>query len=211
MIKIDKPIVAMSVKGPEDQEALTVMNERLKRPEALEGFTYKVKTPDGENAMYVTINDIVLNKGTDNEERRPFEMFINSKNMEHFQWVVALTRVVSAVFRKGGDVEFLVEELGSVFDPNGGYFRDQRYVPSLVAEIGGVLKKHLAQIKSVTEAVKSVDLGDGTSSEISSSHDDSASSEDHIRGNQCPKCFQYAMVISEGCETCKVCGYSKCG
>ena len=99
------------------------MTERVMRPEgmeALEGSTYKIKTPLDDHAMYVTINDIILNQGTVHEQRRPFEIFINSKNMDHFQWIVALTRLMSAVFRKGGDVTFLAEELQAVFDPRGG-------------------------------------------------------------------------------------------
>ena len=116
------------------------MHEQLERPEQLAGSTYKIKTPLSDHALYVTINDIVLNPGTEHELRRPFEIFINSKNMEHFQWIVALTRIISAVFRKGGDVAFLVEELHSVFDPGGGYLkRGGRHVPSLVAEIGTVI------------------------------------------------------------------------
>ena len=109
--------------------------------------TYKVKTPVTEHALYITINDVVMNEGTDQEHARPFEIFINSKNMDHFQWIVGLTRVMSAVFRKGGDVTFLLEELQSVFDPNGGYYKKGgKYVPSLVAEIGEVLEKHLIDI-----------------------------------------------------------------
>jgi hypothetical protein len=99
------------------------MHEQVKRPESLVGSTYKIKTPLSEHALYVTINDMVLNEGTSHEVRRPFEMFINSKNMDHYQWIVALTLIISAVFRKGGDVSFLVEELHSVFDPRGGYFK----------------------------------------------------------------------------------------
>ena len=123
------------------------LHERLERPEMLLGSTYKIKTPLSEHALYVTINDIVLNRGTEHELRRPFEIFINSKNMDHFQWIVALTRIISAVFRKGGDVTFLVEELRSVFDPRGGYFKKGgKYMPSLVAEIGDAIECHLRMI-----------------------------------------------------------------
>jgi len=107
------------------------MHEELQRPERLEGQTYKIKTPLSEHALYVTVNDVILNEGTEHEIRRPFEVFINSKNMDHFQWIVALTRIVSAVFRKGGDCTFLVEELRSVFDPRGGYFQKGRAVHAL--------------------------------------------------------------------------------
>ena len=126
------------------------MHEKLERPEGmecLEGATYKIRTPLDDHALYVTINDIVLNMGTEHEQRRPFEIFINSKNMDHFQWIVALTRVMSAVFRKGGDVTFLSEELQAVFDPKGGYFRPGgRFVPSIVADIGAVVEHHFKRI-----------------------------------------------------------------
>jgi hypothetical protein len=123
------------------------MHEKLERPEILIGATYKIKSPLFEHALYVTINDIVLNAGTEFEMRRPFEIFINSKNMDHFQWIVALTRIMSAVFRKGGDVTFLVEELKAVFDPRGGYFKAGGvYMPSIVAELGAIIEQHLTMI-----------------------------------------------------------------
>jgi hypothetical protein len=128
------------------------MHERLDRPEMLVGSTYKIKSPLFEHALYVTINDIVLNAGTEYESRRPFEIFINSKNMDHFQWVVAITRIMSAVFRKGGDVTFLVEELKAVFDPRGGYFKAGGvYMPSIVAEIGMVIEDHLKHIGMIVD------------------------------------------------------------
>lgn len=123
------------------------MHEKVERPETLIGATYKIKSPLFEHSLYVTINDIVLNAGTEFELRRPFEIFINSKNMEHFQWIVALTRIMSAVFRKGGDVTFLVEELKAVFDPRGGYFKAGGvYMPSIVAELGAVIEQHMKMI-----------------------------------------------------------------
>ena len=123
------------------------MHEKVERPEVLIGATYKIKSPLFEHALYVTINDIVLNAGTEYELRRPFEIFINSKNMDHFQWIVALTRIMSAVFRKGGDVTFLVEELKAVFDPRGGYFKAGGvYMPSIVAELGALIEQHLKMI-----------------------------------------------------------------
>ena len=125
-IKIDKKIVGYSIVKPTDQAppdkpnpAVQHMHESVARPDMLTGATYKVKTPLSDHALYITINDIVLNPGTEHEVRRPFEIFINSKAMDHFQWIVALTRILSAVFRKGGDVTFLVEEMRSVFDPKG--------------------------------------------------------------------------------------------
>ncbi len=160
-IKIDRKIKSYSVQENESsrqsaQTPLPVasalaeviqMSEALERPDTLVGATYKVKSPLFEHALYVTINDVVLNAGTEYELRRPFEIFINSKNMDHFQWIVALTRIMSAVFRKGGDVTFLVEELKAVFDPRGGYFKAGGvYMPSIVAEIGAVIEQHMKSI-----------------------------------------------------------------
>ena len=123
------------------------MHEKLERPEKLVGSTYKVKTPVSDHAMYVTINDIILNEGTEFEKRRPFEIFINSKNLDHYQWIVALTRIMSAVFRKGGDVAFLVEELKAVFDPRGGYWQPGgKFMPSIIAELGYIVERHLTDI-----------------------------------------------------------------
>ena len=123
------------------------MHEKLERPEMLIGSTYKIKTPVSDHAMYVTINDIVLNEGTEYEQRRPFEIFINSKNLDHYQWIVALTRIISAVFRKGGDATFLVDELKAVFDPRGGYWQSGgKFMPSIIAELGYVIERHLQAI-----------------------------------------------------------------
>ncbi len=165
-IKIDKNIIGYEVVKPEEEQAakkaaaaeklnrprskIVRMTEKVMRPqgmESLEGSTYKIKTPLDDHAMYVTINDITLNPGTEHEQRRPFEIFINSKNMDHFQWIVALTRLMSAVFRKGGDVTFLAEELQAVFDPKGGYFKPGgKFMPSIVAEIGAVIEHHMQKI-----------------------------------------------------------------
>jgi hypothetical protein len=150
---------AHAVVAPAHVDALTLpiadviqMHERVERPEMLIGSTYKIKSPLFEHALYVTINDIVLNAGSEHESRRPFEIFINSKNMDHFQWVVAITRIMSAVFRKGGDVTFLVEELKAVFDPRGGYFKAGGvYMPSIVAEIGAVVEDHLKHIGMIVD------------------------------------------------------------
>ena len=155
VVKPDEGKIAMPpVVQPDPADSIDVpsaeviqMHEKVERPERLEGHTYKIKSPLFEHALYVTINDIVLNEGTEYELRRPYEIFINSKNMEHFQWTVALTRIISAVFRKGGDVTFLVEELKAVFDPRGGYFRAGGvYTPSIVAELGVVIEDHLKKI-----------------------------------------------------------------
>jgi len=148
----DKIKVVPPEEAPESAPAVAMaeviqMHEKVERPDTLIGATYKIKSPLFEHALYVTINDIVLNAGTEYELRRPFEIFINSKNMDHFQWIVALTRIMSAVFRKGGDVTFLVEELKAVFDPRGGYFKAGGvYMPSIVAELGAIIEQHLKMI-----------------------------------------------------------------
>ncbi len=192
------------------------MHEKVERPERLVGSTYKIKTPLSEHALYITINDIILNEDTEHEMRRPFEVFINSKNMEHFQWVLALTRVISAVFRKGGDSTFLVEELKAVFDPRGGYFKKGgKFMPSLVAEIGSAIEDHMKYIgmivseddkhqKAFIEAKKQELAGKAqtTESEVDSSYPDSAS--------LCVKCNTKALVFTDGCMTCLSCGDSKC-
>ncbi|MBB5885811.1 NrdJb [Xanthomonas sp. LMG 8992] len=170
-IKIDQKIKGYAVVTPEDKardaaaavpassidrataeaeapaDNIIHMHERIERPDVLIGSTYKIKSPLVEHAMYVTLNDIVLNAGTEHELRRPFEIFVNSKSMEHFQWIVALTRIMSAVFRKGGDVTFLVDEMKAVFDPKGGYFKAGGvYMPSLVAELGSIVEEHMKSI-----------------------------------------------------------------
>jgi hypothetical protein len=194
------------------------MHEKLERPDFLMGSTYKIKTPLSEHAMYLTINDIVLNEGTDHEKRRPFEIFINSKSMDHFQWVVALTRVVSAVFRKGGDVTFLVEELQSVFDPRGGYFKKGKYVPSLVAEIGNVIETHMKSIGLLANdeldehqkkllQEKRAQLESSTTKETETE----ASSEFPPEAQLCKKCMTKAVIKLDGCMTCLNCADSKCG
>ena len=148
---------ALAAAAPDEVMALPKaeviqMHEQIERPEVLVGSTYKIKSPLFEHALYVTLNDIVLNQGTEHESRRPFEIFINSKNMDHFQWIVALTRIMSAVFRKGGDVTFLVEEMKAVFDPRGGYFKGGGiYMPSIVAEIGAVVEEHLKMIGMIID------------------------------------------------------------
>ncbi len=138
--------------GEDARDNVVQMHEKIERPETLVGTTYKLKTPLFEHALYVTINDIILNAGSEHEHRRPFEIFINSKNMDHFQWIVALTRIMSAVFRKGGDVTFLVEEMKAVFDPRGGYFKAGGvYMPSLVAELGSIVEEHLKSIGMIQD------------------------------------------------------------
>ena len=236
--KIEKQIVNYNVRKDEPQEAVkkpaanepkpavpsqdkvVQLHEKLKRPEMLVGSTYKVKTPLSEHALYVTINDIILNHGTPNELRRPFEIFINSKNMDHFQWIVALTRIISAVFRKGGDVTFLVDELRSVFDPRGGYFKKGgKYMPSLVAEIGDAIECHLRMIGMIKddgldEHQKKLIADKRAQLEGQNKMADDASAEasDFPSSAQlCAKCSTKAVIKMDGCMTCLNCGDSKCG
>ena len=197
------------------------MHERIERPEALVGSTYKIKTPLSEHALYVTINDVVLNRDTEHEQRRPFEIFINSKNMEHFQWIVALTLIISAVFRKGGDVTFLVEELRSVFDPRGGYFKKGgKYMPSLVAEIGDAIETHLQTIGLIEHSEP-----DHHQRALIEDKKAELAARDKIRvgagavqldeypesAQLCTKCHTKAVIRMDGCNTCLSCGDSKCG
>jgi hypothetical protein len=194
------------------------MHERLERPEVLIGSTYKIKTPVSDHAMYVTINDIVLNQGTTNEVRRPFEVFINSKNLDHYQWIVALTRIISAVFRKGGDVAFLVEELKAVFDPRGGYWKPGgKFMPSIIAELGHVIEKHLESIGMIQphgpDAHQQA-LIDAKRKEFeeAKAQTDAFSETSYPEGAQlCLKCSTAAMVMMDGCMTCLNCADSKCG
>jgi len=181
----------------------------------LKGYTYKLKTPGSEHAMYVTINDIILNEGTEHQLQRPYEIFINSKNMDHFQWIVALTRIMSAVFRKGGDVTFLVEELRSVFDPRGGYFKKGgRYAPSLVAELGDVIETHLKEIGLLEDrdldAHQQAQIDDARM-KYDSATDGESDDDFPASASLCMKCHTKALVQLDGCMTCLSCGDSKCG
>ncbi|SIQ40962.1 ribonucleoside-diphosphate reductase class II [Paracoccus thiocyanatus] len=173
------------------------LTEPLDRPAALEGATYKLKFPGSEHAIYITINDIVQGG-----HRRPFEVFINSKNMEHFAWTVALTRMISAVFRRGGDVSFVVEELKAVFDPRGGAWIEGRYVPSILAAIGGVIERHMVATGFL--AGEGMGLKSDPQAEV-------MAVGERPRGPACPACGQYGMRMIEGCMTCPSCGHSKCG
>jgi hypothetical protein len=252
-IKISKKIKGYSVLGADDKAAapapvqaaavapapvqtaeIIQMHEKLERPDSLIGATYKIKSPLFEHALYVTINDVVLNPGTEHELRRPFELFINSKNMEHFQWIVAITRIVSAVFRKGGDVTFLVEEMKAVFDPRGGYFKAGGvYMPSIVAEIGSVIEEHMKSIGLIHDPEVS-DSQRALIAEKRAAYENRAKKNSDVNVPQvslgtsdiavtgegtsfppsatmCSKCNTKALVLMDGCQTCLNCGYSKCG
>lgn len=229
-VKIEKKIVGYQVKKNQAPEpvapaadttgiAPVEMNETIERPDFLLGTTYKIKPPVSEHAMYITINDIILNEETDHETRRPYEVFINSKSMEHFQWVIALTRVISSVFRKGGDITFLVEELSSVYDPNGGYYKKGGvFMPSLVAEIGAVIEKHMKAIGLIeTEEMSDVakrilaEKRAEFDSRQSSSANDAGDNPFPANATNCKKCNTKAVIVMDGCQTCLNCGDSKCG
>ena len=228
------PATASAPKAPPMAEVIQ-MHESLERPETLVGSTFKIKSPLFEHALYITINDIVLNAGTPNEQRRPFEIFINSKNMDHFQWIVALTRVLSAVFRKGGDITFIAEEMKAVFDPRGGYFKAGGvYMPSIVAEIGAVLEQHMKNIGLIHDpdmddatrhliaekraayeaagAKKNADVGAHPVRDAATHDTEAAETSTFPAGSQmCGKCNTKALVLMDNCQTCLNCGYSKCG
>ena len=183
---------------PEADQGVDViyMSEPLDRPQTLEGNTYKLKWPNSEHAIYVTVNDLVINGA-----RRPFEVFINSKNMEHFAWTVGLTRMISAVFRRGGDVSFVVEELKAVFDPRGGAWVQGKYIPSILAAIGGVIEQHMVATGFLA--------GEGMA--LKADPKAQFINLDAPRGASCPCCGAYEMQMKEGCMTCGSCGHSKCG
>jgi ribonucleoside-diphosphate reductase alpha chain len=164
----------------------------MERTERLRGATYKLRWPDSEHAMYVTINDIELDG-----VQRPFEIFVNSKNLEHYAWVVALTRMISAVFRRGGQVGFVAEELKQVFDPRGGQWSNGRYIPSLVAAIGDVIERHMIETGFLTsvETVATKHLPGIPTTTL---------------GPLCPRCGQPGLVREAGCLSCVHCGWSKC-
>ena len=173
------------------------MMRPLERDQMLPGFTYKLKWADSDHAIYVTINDI-MQEG----RRRPFEIFINSKNLEHYAWTVALTRMISAVFRRGGDVSFVVEELKAVFDPRGGQWTEGRYVPSLLAAIGGVIEQHMVNVGFLQRT--------GEAGEEMPQQGAVAAAGAGGVVKTCSRCGSTALQYIEGCLRCRDCGYSKC-
>ncbi|MEQ1864756.1 MAG: adenosylcobalamin-dependent ribonucleoside-diphosphate reductase [Micropepsaceae bacterium] len=203
---------AARVKPASSDGGVVYMTRPLDRPEALPGATYKVRWPENDHAIYITINDII-----ESGRRRPFEIFINSKNMEHYAWTVALTRMISAVFRRGGDVSFVVEELKAVFDPRGGQWVNRQYVPSLLAAIGGVIEEHMVAIGFMTRTLsagpqpKVVSIAErvGGGGEISGGNGGAAEATQSFKF--CPRCSSPSLTRIEGCDTCMNCGYSRCG
>lgn len=201
ILKIESPIVGFKYLGESNANTavenvpMESLCETTERPEILEGRTYKLRSPVYEAALYITINDIILNLGTDYEHRRPFEIFINSKAMESFQWIVALTRMISGVFRKGGDVTFIVEELKAVNDPKGGYWKKGQYIPSIVAEIAHVIESHFIQLGLCkTEEKPKV-----------------AVQQELPKMRICPGCGLPTLTRESGCDKCLTCSWSRCG
>jgi ribonucleoside-diphosphate reductase alpha chain len=187
-----KPALKMPFESGMSDQSIIYMTNPMERGAILAGYTYKLRWPDSEHAIYITINDVILN-----DRRRPFEIFINSKNLEHYAWTVALTRMISAVFRRGGDISFVVEELKAVFDPRGGQWMEGHYVPSLLAAIGGIVEKHMIDTGFYSEP----------------SNEDQGREEElkTCEALYCPKCSHPTLVYQEGCHNCHQCGYSKCG
>ncbi|MEO0342072.1 MAG: adenosylcobalamin-dependent ribonucleoside-diphosphate reductase [Pseudomonadota bacterium] len=189
-------VLSVSEEAPEAPIEMGASSEPLDRPQVLEGITYKLKWPMSEHAMYITINDVMVEG-----RQQPFEVFVNSKNMEHYAWTLALTRMISAVFRRGGDVSFVVEELKAVFDPRGGAWMEGQYVPSILAAIGGVIEEHLVAIGLIEGGA--IGLAEGTSGKVVKLQTGG--------GKTCEACGAPGMRMIEGCMTCGSCGYSKCG
>jgi hypothetical protein len=222
MKEITQTITAVKVKNKEAQSSkeeikntADKLTESTKRPEMLIGSTYKIKPPVSDHALYITINDILLNQESAEEIRRPFEIFVNSKNMEFYSWIVALTRVISAVFRKGGDCTFLVEELKAVFDPKGGYYQRGTgiFMPSVVADIGHVIETHLKTLdmlpKSEIDTHQQAYIQQKREAMQAEKESDELSFP--ATASKCVKCHQKSVVLLDGCATCLNCGDSKCG
>ena len=201
VLSVSEPAPAATPKpeSPGEDAEIFYMSQPLDRPGALEGLTYKLRWPESDHATYITINDVIDTSG----RRRPFEVFINSKNMEHYAWTVALTRMISAVFRRGGDVSFVVDELKAVFDPRGGYWVEGRYVPSILAAIGEVIERHMVEIGFLEgePATEDDDAAPRRAIAVNSS----------ARRASCPKCGYPSLVKKEGCDSCDNCGWSRCG
>ncbi|HEY7549714.1 MAG TPA: adenosylcobalamin-dependent ribonucleoside-diphosphate reductase [Hyphomicrobiaceae bacterium] len=199
---------------PDRHGDIVYISRPLERPPALQGATYKLRWPGSDNAIYITVNDIERDghaDGVPSPRRRPFEVFINSKNLEHYAWTVALTRMISAIFRRGGDVTFVVEELKAIFDPQGGQWMGGRYVPSLLAAIGEVIEGHMIRTGFLSApAALQREAGDGRMA-LSGGEPPAAEARPAAAGRTCPRCNSRSLYRREGCWVCADCGYSKCG
>lgn len=215
MKKIEKKITAYTVKTEsncveESQSPQLETISTITRDDVLKGETYKIKSPQLDRALYITINDVMLNQGTEYETRQPYEIFINSANNEHFQWVLALTRTISASLRHGVSPQDLATELKSVFGPNGGYFKKGgKFMPSLVAEIGYTLENHIKQLGMIKPV--EMDVTQREFLEAKRKEFETKNTEFPASATMCGKCHTKAVVIMDGCATCLSCGDSKCG
>ncbi|WNK00685.1 adenosylcobalamin-dependent ribonucleoside-diphosphate reductase [Thalassospiraceae bacterium LMO-JJ14] len=209
-LPFDAPAKKTLPKDEGDSGSVVYMTRPLDRPGELAGQTYKVRWPDSDHALYITLNDVIDDQG----RVRPFEIFINSKNVEHFAWTVALTRMISAVFRRGGDVSFVVDELKAVFDPRGGQWMGRRYVPSLLAAIGDVIERHMISTGFLKADGRLNDDADNETNVVTlaaTGTGDDMGERAAAPFRSCPKCQQPSLIRQEGCDTCTSCGYSKCG
>ena len=154
------------------------------RPAILSGKTYKLYWPPNEATFYVTIND--------DGAARPFEIFISSTHAQYTEWTTALTLMITAILRRGGDVSFIAENLKQIVSATSSAWVKGKYCNSLVAMIGETIELHMNRESAVIEAApveKSVDA----------------------LLSFCPRCGQKALIHSEGCGSCQNCGYSNCG
>lgn len=213
-VNINVPITAVEVLDTAtavsaDTPHIQELNERVKREKVLHGSTYQLKTPLSEYTWYITINNIILNEGTEHEKIQPFEIFFNTKDVTSYQWMIFASRLLSAVFRKGGDIKFILDEMAAVYQPNGGYLKQGGYVPSLVAEIGRIIEIHFKSIGLLAQdepLPAMLDLQHKAANDTQILDDKNANNVE-----VCPKCGARAYTRVEGCATCTVCYYSKCG
>jgi ribonucleoside-diphosphate reductase alpha chain len=192
-----EPMLPLDLPEQRETGGIVYMTRPLDRPDVLLGQTYKIKWLDSDHAFYITINDIEKDG-----RRRPFEVFINSKNMEAYAWTLALTRMISAVFRRGGDVSFVVDEMKAVFDPRGGQWMGGRYVPSLLAAIGEVIEQHLVATGFMAPRDATLPREERRAVAVAA---------EGAPARYCPRCGSPSFVRLEGCDSCVSCGYSKCG
>ena len=207
------PAAMLPAPEPERHGEVVYMTQPRERDGILAGFTYKLRWPSSDHAMYITINDIEQGgpgAGGSAPRRRPFEIFINSKNLEHYAWTVALTRMISAIFRRGGDVSFVVEELKAVFDPQGGQWMGGRYVPSLLAAIGQVIETHMIRTGFLVAPAEPASEA-GAARKALAAGEGRPTGNELRRGKPCPRCNNLSLHREEGCWVCHSCGYSKCG
>lgn len=202
-VKIDKKIVGWKVRTKEDANGDIAVQEvaSLERPRVIEGRTYKISPAVTDCAMYITINNIELDDGT----IRPFEIFISSKHVAHQQWITALTRMVSAIFRKPGPYTFVADELEQIFDPQGGYFADQKMMPSVVAHVAAILREHFEHIGALEKR------GLTDAQQVVITEKKAQAAEKGVAMQMCSKCHEKAVIMMAGCMTCTSCGESKCG